>query len=366
MDRCIEIGLVSGKHLSTDGTSVKADASITSFEPIYPKRTIEEFAAEIEIELSGEKQEVEEPSNNTPPAIRIFDKPSSEVKSDKSSKRRGEKDFHGQKITNKFHRSTTDPDALLYRKAKGQEAHPRYIGQNTIDTKSRVILATGMYAARTSSETTAAIKHIDHIKDRFGLEVETLAADALYGSTTMLREMDKRDITLHAPLLAGEKKEQPPVYKRNTKDLNLFEKRCQKAKDISLRNQQRDIQKTHPYAISHRLRIRSEHIFAESKEHHGFRNSRYRGLEKQQEQANLTAVVQNLKRIVAFLGRNKAQKIALAKTKQQNISFISYLSRFFSSLAYNVSLEVLLIKNLHSVCTISPLKNFKPVFSTRF
>jgi transposase len=330
VDRCIEVGLVSGKHLATDGTSVRADASITSYQAIYPKRTVEEFVAEVEAELSVENQEEEKSSGNNSPNIEVANNPPAEKeKKTEHPDRRGEKDFHGQKITNETHRSTTDPDAILYRKAKGQEAHPRYIDQNTIDLKSRVVLAAGMYPARTSSETTAALQHLDLIQDRFGIDVKTISADALYGSTPMLRETDKRGVILHAPLLSEEKKEQLPVYKNKTKIPRLLEKRCQKASDINLRNRQREIQKTKAYAISQRLRIRIEHTFAEAKEHHGLRRSRYRTLCKQQEQANLTALVQNIKRLLSFTSRSKAKSMALA-VKKKNKSFSN------SILGYNI------------------------------
>jgi transposase len=340
VDRCIEVGLVSGKHLATDGTSVRADASITSYAAIYPKRTVEEFVAEVEAELSVEKQDEEKSSSKNSPNIEVVNNSLAEkVKKTEHPDRRGEKDFHGHRIKNDTHRSTTDPDALLYRKAKGQEAHPRYIGQDTIDLKSRVILAAGMYAAKSSSETTAALQHLDLIQDRFGIDVKTISADALYGSTSMLREMDKRGVTLHAPLLAAEKKEQLPVYKSKTKIPRLFEKRCQKASDINLRNRQREIQKTKAYTLSQRLRIRIEHTFAEAKEHHGLRRSRYRTLCKQQEQANLTAVVQNLKRLVSFTSRSKAGAVAMVVNKTSktlikavfgyNISFNNARNRFY-------------------------------------
>jgi transposase len=293
VDRCIEAGLVSGKHLATDGTSVRADASITSYEALTPGRTVEEFASEMETELSVKEQADD---SNTPGL-------------------RGEKDFRGQKLNNSTHRSTTDQDALLYRKAKGQEAHPRYIGQDTIDLKSRVILATGMYPARTSSETQAALHQLDLIQQRFRLEIKTLSADKLYGSTSMLRAMENRSVTLHAPLLAGEALEELPLYKRKTRKTTVFHKRSQKAHDIALRNSQRKLQKTKPFILSQRLRVRIEHIFAEAKEHHGLRRSRYRTLSKQQEQANLTAMVQNLKRLVSFSGRKKPAATAFVALK---------------------------------------------------
>jgi len=303
VDRCIEVGLVSGKHLATDGTSVRADASITSYELLQPNRTVEEFAAELETELSVKEQT--DDSN--------------------FSARRGEKDFRGQKIKNSTHRSTTDPDALLYRKAKGQETQPRYIGQDTIDLKSRVILATGMYPARTSSEPKAALEQIDHIQDRFALEIKTLSADKLYGSTSMLKEMEQRAVTLHAPLLAKEDPEALPVYQRAARKESLIQKREEKIHAVTLRNTQRQVQKTKAFARSQRLRIRIEHTFAEAKEHHGLRRSRYRTISKQQEQANLTAMVQNLKRLVSFIGRSRPAALALTALKTNLYYFRAFL-----------------------------------------
>ncbi len=294
VERCIEVGLVSGKHLATDGTSVRANASITSYEPIQPGRTVAEFAAEMEAELALKS----ETGNPKPP-----------------SSPRSEKNFRGERLSNSTHRSTTDPDALLYRKAKGQEAHPRYIGQNTIDLKSRVILATGAFPAKSSSEPEAALEHLDLIRDRFELEVKTLSADKLYGSTSMLRKMQQRAITLHAPLLAGAEPESFPVYQRAARKASLIQKRKEKIHEITLRNSHRELQQTKAFALSQRLRIRIEHIFAEAKEHHGLRRSRYRTLPKQQEQANLTATVQNLKRLVSFIGRNRPAAVALAAVK---------------------------------------------------
>jgi len=293
VDCCIEVGLVSGKHLATDGTSVRADASITSYEALQPSRTVEEFAAELEAELSVKEQTYD--SN--------------------SSGRRGEKNFRGQKLNNSTHHSTTDPDALLYRKAKGQETHPRYIDQDTIDLKSRVILATGMYPARTSSEPKAALEQLDRIQNRFALEITTLSADKLYGSTAMLREMEQRAVTLHAPLLAGDEPEALPAYQRAARKASLIQKRKEKIHAIALRNTQRQVQKTNAFARSQRLRIRIEHIFAEAKEHHGLRRSRYRTISKQQEQANLTAMVQNLKRLVSFIGRSRSAALTLTALK---------------------------------------------------
>jgi transposase len=73
-------GLLSSEHFSVDGTLLEAWASPKSFRPK---------------DGSGE-----------PPGLG----------------RNGEQDFHGERRANDTHRSTTDPDARLYRKGPGKEA----------------------------------------------------------------------------------------------------------------------------------------------------------------------------------------------------------------------------------------------------
>ncbi len=59
---------------------------------------------------------------------------------------------------------------------------------------------------------------------------------------------------------------------------------------------------TRGYQNSRKLRHRIEHLFGETKQSHGLGRARFRGLAKMKEQATLTATVQNLKRLVNFLG----------------------------------------------------------------
>jgi hypothetical protein len=96
-------GLVSSEHFSVDGTLIQAWASIKSFR-----------------RKDGADQ---------PP----------------SGGRNGERDFHKEKPANETHASTTDPDARLYRKERGKEAKPGFIGHililmpaGTIEDQHRV------------------------------------------------------------------------------------------------------------------------------------------------------------------------------------------------------------------------------------
>ncbi len=64
-----------------------------------------------------------------------------------------------------------------------------------------------------------------------------------------------------------------------------------------------ELSRTRGYQISRKLRHRIEHLFGEAKLSHGLGRARYRGLAKMNEQATLTAITQNLKRMVKFLNK---------------------------------------------------------------
>ena len=89
-------------------------------------------------------------------------------------------------------------------------------------------------------------------------------------------------------------------------------KRDRKVREAKARNHARSISLTADCKLSRRLRKRSEHIFAEAKQQHGMGRARYRGLASLNEQLNLVAAVQNLKRLVSFIRRGKASMCALS------------------------------------------------------
>ena len=93
--------LLSSDHFSVDGTLVEAWASLKSFKP-----------------RSG----------------------SGESPSDGGG-RNTEVDFRGEKRTNQTHTSTTDPDAMLYRKGPGMEAKPCFIGHALMENRNGLFVA---------------------------------------------------------------------------------------------------------------------------------------------------------------------------------------------------------------------------------
>jgi transposase len=283
--QCSEAGLVSGRHLSVDGTEVRADASVKSLTRRGPRGPGDQDPPQ------GSKQGTREP------------KPAGEWKG------------HGQRYTNETHFSPTDPDARLYRKGNQRGARLSYLVHDLIDTKSRVILRRKASLATGSAERDTALEMLDEVlesRGELGLpkQPEILTGDAGYGGTDLIAELLDRGIEPHVPLLAGEAAEEVPKWKRRTFDLQRKRARARKVREVEARNRVREIHQTRGYRVSRKLRIRSEHLFAEGKNEHGLRRARRRGRERVDEQATLCAVVQNLKRLVAFRGRTDREAAA--------------------------------------------------------
>lgn len=293
--QCAEIGMISGRHLSLDGTQVEANASMKSFRPVGPQPVEEDPA---EPERGGRR--VQEPQS------------------------RGAWRAHGQKLSNETHRSTTDPDALLYRKGNSQGAKLSYLVHDLIDTKSRVILRRRASHATNVAEREVGLELLDEVLDEAGelcvTAPEILTADAGYGTSGFVADILERGITPHIPLQAGAEMEPLPTWQRRPFTLVEARSRQERLRHIEARNRTREAYRTRGYTVSRLLRIRSEHNFAEAKGLHGLRRTRRRGLPRQEAQMELSAAVQNLKRLVSFTGRRR-REAAAAVVAVQLLSF---------------------------------------------
>ena len=309
--QCSEAGLVSGRHLSGDGTQVRADASMQSLEPI-----IEEAG------LSGNDDDPSaEPGDG---AAQGHPAPGLEPVSNelKEPQPRGGWKGHGVKYSNRTHRSTSDPEARLYRKSKGREARLSYLMHDLIDTKSRVILNRKVSEAHSSAERRVCIEMLDEVLAKqhvLGLpnRPEVISLDGGYGTREMAAALLDREVLPHMPLQAGPRMEAEPAWKRPTYSLARRRSRDEKLKQARARNRVRELQKTRGYRVSRSLRTRSEHTFAEAKTLHGMDRAQVRGEARVQVQATLTGAVQNLKRLAAFRGRRRP---AGAQAAQSGVS----------------------------------------------
>ena len=311
IEQCAAVGLVSGKHIAVDGTKVRANASIKSLEPI-----------EIEVELDEYLDRLK---------LKNDDKPSDDKQRDNNNSGPDDKNFRGKKLSNKTHRSRTDPDARLYKKSAGQESALSYVVNDTIDTKSRVILGTVVTQPGITTERDAAIEMLDVLKKN-GLikRIQTLTADKGYGTTEFITELIDRGIKPHIPILANDKHETELSWKTNTYIPQRLHKRLQKAKEIHTRNYARELAKTSDYKLSQKLRKRVEHIFAEAKNWHGLDRARSRGIRAMRQQACLTATVQNIKRLVGHMRRKLKNTGIAAVNTPVFCAFTAYFNSFFN------------------------------------
>ncbi len=142
-------GLLSDEHFSVDGTLIEAWAGQKSFRP-------------------------RDGSGTSSPG--------------------GPGDFKGERRSNDTHRSTTDPEARLYKKARGQEAQLAYLGHVLMENRNGLAVGGTLTAATGTAEREAALALLGRRRRRGGT---TLGADKAYDSADFVRSCRERGVTPH-------------------------------------------------------------------------------------------------------------------------------------------------------------------------
>jgi transposase len=180
--------------------------------------------------------------------------------------RNAERNFHGERRSNDTHASTTDPDARLYRKSKGQPARLCYMGHLLIENRHGLIVDTRTTHATGRAEREAAE---DMIAAKPRTRRCSLGADKAYDTAEHVARLRALGVTPHvAQNTAGRRS---AIDGRTTR---------------------------HPgYAISQRLRKRIEEPFGWIKAAAGLRKTRHRGLKRVGWMVTLTVAACNLVRL---------------------------------------------------------------------
>ena len=103
-------------------------------------------------------------------------------------------DFRGERRTNATHASTTDPEARLYKKAKGQEAQLAYLGHVLMENRHGLVVDTRVTQATGTAEREAALAMAEEIP---GQQRVTLGADQNYDTRDCVRELRELRVTPH-------------------------------------------------------------------------------------------------------------------------------------------------------------------------
>jgi transposase len=220
--------LLSDEHFSVDGTLIEAWASMKSFRP--------------------------KDGGGEPPA----------------NGRNGERDFHGEKRSNETHASTTDPDARLYKKAKGQAAKLCHMGNVVMENRAGLVIAASTTHATGTAEREAAAAMVGEMD---GSRRITLGADKAYDTADFVAEMRRLGVTPH--VAQNDNGRRSAIDGRTTRHDG--------------------------YKASLRHRKRIEEVFGWMKTAGGQRKTRYRGTRRVGWMFTLSAAAYNLIRLPKLL-----------------------------------------------------------------
>lgn len=187
-------------------------------------------------------------------------------------------DFRGERRTNATHRSTTDPEARLARKGKGQPALLSHSGHALIENRHGLCLDIAVAEAHGHAERQTAKQLLRRFRRRHRIQPETVAADRGYEAGEFLRELEEKlSITPHVPITADRVRSQGPEAEARRRMLRRM--------------------KTRAYALSQRARKKVEQLFGWMKQPGGVRKVRHVGRWKIQQVAYLWAAAFNLLRL---------------------------------------------------------------------
>ena len=310
--RCMEAGLVKGKHMSVDGSFIQANADHHSRVPpeqlaeiAKVNQTVREYLAELERE-----NPVEAP---VPQQEKV---------------------------------STTDPDSTYA--TKGGPARLGYYNNYLVDNSSCIIVGVQATPARLSQESVAARDMIERYRERYGGLPQTLAADTTYGNGELLQWLDERGIAAYIRVkenpngptdlyaidqftyrsennsyVCPEGKQLTYVGINARNRTHVYASTPKRCRDCSqkaqctrgttrfvqihiyegARQRARERAMTPEFEIGLRARRKVEALFAELKNQIGLRRLRLRRMKFVREQFFLAAAAQNLKRLVKYLAR---------------------------------------------------------------
>lgn len=254
--QALDAGLCSVEHFSVDGTLIESYASLKSFQPID----------------HGDGQD-----GPQGPGARNAFKP-----------RNPEVNFHGQKRANATHRSTTDPEARLYKKGDGQAAKLYHMGHAWGENRHGLILAVHVSEANGTAECAAALTMLDDLRERQGLRPKTVGGDKGYDSGPYLLALEQRGVRPHSAMRGGpvggvcrrQKKDQPRIAARK--------RMARRLKQLG-------------YRLSQRCRKKLEEGFGWCKTVAGLARTRLVGRWKITQQMQLSAAAYNLVRMRKLL-----------------------------------------------------------------
>jgi transposase len=182
--------------------------------------------------------------------------------------------FHGQTRKNDTHRSTTDPDSRLYRKAAGREAKLSYMGHVTMENRHGLAVA-GMLSKATGTAERRVSEAMLKIRRRLAGRRITVGEDKAYDTTDHVAKLRGDAITPHVTQNNG-------LTKTGRRRRSAIDRRTTRHNG---------------YAASQSRRPMIECIFGWGKQHGTMRKTKHRGIRRVTGGFLLNLIAYNLVRI---------------------------------------------------------------------
>ncbi|MGO8865177.1 MAG: IS5 family transposase [Alphaproteobacteria bacterium] len=192
--------------------------------------------------------------------------------------RNAERDFHGEKRSNETHESTTDPEARLYRKGRGQPAKLCYMGHALMENRNGLVVGGQVTQASGTAERQAALSLIERRRGRLQRRL-TLAGDKAYDVAAFVCELRAHSVTPHIA--------------RDDHGTKTGKRRKTAIDGRTLRHV--------GYAISQCCRKRIEEVFGWAKTQAGLAKTRFRGRRRVEASFTLGLAAYNLVRLPKLL-----------------------------------------------------------------
>ncbi len=335
--QCVDAGLVDGETIHVDSSMIDADAS---------KDTLKCQFRKVSNDLYGELESSAEPIE--------------------------------PKLEKRI--SATDPDARLGKKYG--KTTLGYKDHRSVDDKHGIITATVTTPANVNDGKVLAEVITEH-QTNTGTKVKTVAADKAYGTGEIYEYLHEQGITPcishkrkscnRDPAFSNDKflydKEQDVYvcpagnqlefshfeYDRNASIYKASRKTCQQClhfqECVTSKTQGRQVQrivnedyivwadnclsKYERKRLMSRRKYKAEGSFADATNNHGFKRSRFRGIEKVQTQNLMIAAIQNLRKLMRHVSRKPALEASnLASNLRLLADFFAYRLSFRSILSF--------------------------------
>jgi hypothetical protein len=230
-----EEGWASDEHFSADGTLIEAWASVKSFRP-----------------KGGDGGEDGDGNGFKPSNPEV--------------------DFRGETRSNRTHRSTTDPESVLYRKGNGKEAKMCFGAHAMMENRNGLLAAVDVHDPIGLQEPEVALAQIRRLGGSGQASPATVAGDKGYHTKAFVGGCREGGVAPHVATVKG----------RRTPGLDGRTTTCR------------------GYSTSQRVRKRIEEIFGWMKTVGGMRKSRYRGIARTQAWASFAGATYNLVRMAGL------------------------------------------------------------------